>query len=75
MVGTSENNLKRGKKALEQEARGEWLAARTGVELTRFGRENKELCTARRERNPEKGPYLLCEKGETGYGFIPAHRI
>jgi len=42
-VGTSENNLRRWKKELEQEAKGERLTAEERAELVRLRRENKEL--------------------------------
>lgn len=42
-VDTSENNLRRWKKELEQEARGERLTAEERAELVRLRRENKEL--------------------------------
>ena len=42
-VDTSENNLRRWKKELEQEARGERLPAEERAELVRLRRENKEL--------------------------------
>jgi transposase len=42
-VDTSENNLRRWKKELEQEARGERLGAQEREELARLRRENKEL--------------------------------
>ena len=42
-VDTSENNLRRWKKELEQEAKGERLTAEERAELARLRRENKEL--------------------------------
>lgn len=42
-VDTSENNLRRWKKELEQEASGERLNADERAELARLRRENKEL--------------------------------
>ncbi|MDR5900409.1 transposase [Halomonas vilamensis] len=42
-VGTSEKNLWRWKKALEQEASGERLNTDERAELARLRRENKEL--------------------------------
>jgi len=42
-VDTSENNLRRWKKALEQEAKGERLSADERAELARLRREVKAL--------------------------------
>ncbi|WP_419605753.1 transposase [Thiolapillus sp.] len=41
-VDTSENNLRRWKKELEQEAQGDRLTAEERAELVRLRRENKE---------------------------------
>lgn len=42
-VDTSENNLRRWKKELEQEAQGQRLTADERAELARLRKENKEL--------------------------------
>ena len=42
-VDTNENNLRRWKKEVEQEASGERLTADERAELARLRRENKEL--------------------------------
>ncbi len=42
-IGTSENNLRRWKTELEQEATGERLKSDERAELARLRRENKEL--------------------------------
>ena len=42
-IDTSEHNLRRWKKELEQEAKGERLTAEERAELARLRRENKEL--------------------------------
>ncbi len=42
-VGTNENNLRRWKKVLEQEASGQRLTVEERAELARLRRENKAL--------------------------------
>ena len=59
-VDTSENNLRRWKKELEQEATGARLTADERAELARLRRENKEL---RREKEiPKKASAFFAKE-------------
>ena len=71
-VNVSENNLRRWKNDLEQEAIGERLSGDERAELARLRREIKEL--RMEKENPKKGQRLLCQRNEIKFGFIKDER-